>query len=1123
MQDFIQYLKECVQSSIPFVQLEQRIREQRLITAKGLLGSLKSIVLSLLFDKKDATVFFITYKETVAEQIKEDLAVLAGDSSIVFFPSTDFSSRKKIYSNNLSQSYRMDAIEKLTENKKLIVVTYAQAISRLLPDVTSIKRQRLSLKKASTQNFEEIIEHLIAMGYQRQPIIDQMGEMSVRGGIIDVFPYSKDYPIRIEFWGNMIESIREFDIETQRSLQEIKDVSIYPIEQSDQIENSNQSVSAQKYSYSLENSLLSLIGNDALIVLDEPALIADEVEDYRAEMEKYYHLGQPVFDLIHDRKAPFFSWTELAAMMNQFQQLNFVCMKPKGISPVVFSVKGQPTLQGNLSLLKNEVMNIYSEKKVLSHEPVFFLCDYADQAERMKELFEELELPPEQIQVRICGLHEGFDFEDVGLVVYTDHQFYGRQRRIRLHKKFSKGLNRSQLKMLRRGDFVVHNDFGIGIFLGLKKIQIGGHERECIEIEYQNKDVVYVPLDRMMSVQKYSAKEGVVPTISKLGGTDWDRLKKRTKKKIKNIAKDLIAIYAARKASPGFAFSKDTLWQKELEASFPYEDTPDQVQATQAIKADMETDRPMDRLICGDVGFGKTELAIRAAFKAVNDSKQVAVLAPTTVLAQQHFRTFKQRLANYPIQVEVLSRFKSKSEQIKIIQNVNNGAIDIIIGTHKILSNNLKFNNLGLLIIDEEQRFGVRQKERLKQHHTAVDTLTLTATPIPRTLHMSLMGARDMSNINTPPKDRLPIITEVIEFDEDIIRDAIIREMQRGGQVFYVYNRVKSIETAANMLRRIVPEARIAVAHGQMYEAGLQRVMLRFLDKQFDVLVCTTIIENGLDIPNVNTIIIHRADRFGLADLYQLRGRVGRTNQHAFAYLVVPHISRINNTALKRVQTIEEFTDLGSGFQIAMRDLEIRGAGNLLGAEQSGFIAALGFHLYCKILDEAVKELTGDAAAEQKETLIDPMDVQVDVDTDVFIPDNYINRGDLRLDFYRRLVDAQDLFEIEKIAEELRDRFGKLPSPVKNLLNVLSLKFISSKLGISKLSLDDVRFQAEFVPEIYELKGREFKRWVGSLVEKSTAPFEFVPQDILKIRLNLTSRTNGNELEFIKNFLQSLL
>ncbi len=1117
MQDFTEYIKGRLRDTKIFNELLATLAEKNAIEMKGAPGSLKSIIIALLYEKLDIPILFITHNETIAEHVKEDLTLLVDDKSVVFFPPSDYFPHRKIFSDNLVRSYRMDTLEKLAENKKLLITTSAKGIARQVPSIQELTRQRIVIKKGNSYKFDELITRLVEIGFERQPVVDRMGELSVRGGIIDIFPFSKENPIRIEFWGDQVESIREFDLENQRSVNEIDTAIIFPIEKEETNGNSSFAVSS---SGEKGNCFIDLLPSDTLVIFDESALIEQEVDDYLIEMEKLYHLGETKIDLEKDRKSPYFNWHEIESRIAGFKKIYNVSVKSK-LPCITFSSIEQASLQGNLKLLKEFIDDLYERRKNIINEPVFFLCDYPDHGARMVDVFEDTGLDEKRIKVEICSLYEGFENRDANLILFTDHQFYGRQRKLRLKKKFSKGLNLNQLKMLHTGDFVVHEDYGIGIYQGLKKIKISKNERECIQIKYQNNDVVYVPLDRMSRVQKYSAKDGMVPQINKLGGPDWERLKERTKKKIKDIAKDLIEIYAARKALNGHSFPKDTLWQKELEAAFPYEDTPDQITATHAIKQDMESPRPMDRLICGDVGFGKTELAIRAAFKSVCDNRQVAVLVPTTILAEQHHRTFRSRLSQFPVKVEVLSRFRSKTEQAVIAGGIEHGKVDIVIGTHRLLSKDIKFNNLGLLIVDEEQRFGVKQKEKLKERHKTVDVLTLTATPIPRTLHLSLMGARDMSNINTPPKDRLPVVTEVAMFDQELIREAILREMQRGGQVFFLYNRVKSIDAMAGLVHRIVPEARVAVAHGQMAEHELERIMLRFLDKKYDVLVCTTIVENGLDIPNVNTIIIHRADRFGLAELYQLRGRVGRTNIHAFAYLLIPPLQKMNSIALKRLQTIEEFTDLGAGYQVALRDLEIRGAGNLLGAEQSGFIAALGFELYCKILDQAVQELYATDKPEPKETLVEISEVQIEVNADVYIPAFYIERGDMRLDYYRRLVELRKTEQIEAMSAELQDRFGRLPEEVKNLMNVLTYKILGARLGINKISINDNYMMADFIPEIYEIQRENFHKWVLEMVSKATTQFEFVQREGLKMKLNF--KGIDNKLDFVKKFLQSLL
>ena len=732
---------------------------------------------------------------------------------------------------------------------------------------------------------------------------------------------------------------------------------------------------------------------------------------------------------------------------------------------------------------------------------MFLICESASHAERLTELLHESGFDEFRLQFLAGILFHGFALPEIGLAVYTDHEFYGRSRRPQRRRKLKEGLTFRQLKTLSKGDFIVHVDHGIGVYQGLQHIKVGSHERECLVIHYEGNDRLFVPLDKMDRVQKYTSREAAAPKIHKLGSPDWDRLKARTKKRLKDIAKDLIALYAARKTQTGIAFPPDTLWQKELEASFEYEETPDQTRAIAEVKSDMETDRPMDRLVCGDVGFGKTEVAIRAAFKAVQDGKQVAILVPTTLLAQQHFNTFSERLKKYPVRVEMISRFRTAKEQKESVERLKNGEVDVMIGTHRLLSQDVGFKNLGLIVIDEEQRFGVRHKEKLKSLKVNADVLALSATPIPRTLHMSLMGVRDMTNINTPPRDRQPIQTEVAQFDHDLIRQAILREIHRGGQVFFVHNRVSSIYRMASVLRRLVPEVEIGVGHGQMKEHELERVMLSFVNRECNVLISTMIIESGLDLPNVNTMIINRADRFGLAQLYQLRGRVGRSSQKAFCYLLVPPIRNLSVEAIKRLETVEEYTDLGSGFQIAMRDLEIRGAGNLLGAEQSGMIDAIGFDLYQRILEEAVRETRREALPEAEPLPAVHEDCKVELDGDAFLPDDYVSLPSERVAIYRHLAEAKQLSEIEAIAEELKDRFGRLPAPAQNLLGLASARLLGTLLGLRSVRIFSRESFAVFAPEVTPAPGEPFKKWVGSILSRAPYKLEFFQNGGLGFRL----------------------
>jgi transcription-repair coupling factor (superfamily II helicase) len=711
----------------------------------------------------------------------------------------------------------------------------------------------------------------------------------------------------------------------------------------------------------------------------------------------------------------------------------------------------------------------------------------------------------------IGTLHTGFILPDIPLVVMTDSEIFSRYRRRRRRQSFKEGVVIEDFTSLREGDFVVHIDHGIGRYLGLQRIDVDDRERDCLSITYAEEDRLYIPIEQLHRVQKYIGADGEIPTLSRLGGKTWERAKSRTRKAVQEIAEDLIKLYAARQANPGFAFSKDTTWQQEMEESFIYEETPDQLTATADVKADMEKSIPMDRLICGDVGYGKTEVAVRAAFKTVMDGKQVAILVPTTILAQQHITTFTERLADYPVNIKMLSRFVTPKEQKKTLAGLKSGEVDIVIGTHRIISRDIEFKDLGLLVVDEEQRFGVTHKERLKQLENTVDVMTMTATPIPRTLHMSLVKARDMSIINTPPKNRLPVHTEVVRFNDEIIREAILREVDRGGQVYFVHNRVQSIDAVVHFLERMLPQITFVVGHGQMPERDLERVMIDFLNHKYDCLVSTMIIESGLDISNVNTILINRADRFGLAQLYQLRGRVGRSNHRAYAYLMIPASGAIAPDARKRLTVISEYTALGSGFHIAMRDLEIRGAGNLLGPQQHGFMAAVGFDLYCRLLQEAIQELKGEAIDDRPEPTID-------LRVGAYIPDEYIIDRKLKIGFYQRLSQVTNEEDIEGIREEMRDRFGRLPDPTQILFNLVSIKQGAQKAGLKSLTVRNDGLMITYPEGQYPTK-----RQIADITRDASLDIEFPHAATFKIKIKLVGSTEVKRVDMTKNILQSLV
>ena len=800
-----------------------------------------------------------------------------------------------------------------------------------------------------------------------------------------------------------------------------------------------------------------------------------------------------------------------------------------------FVSKSQPAFHSNIKLL-------YANLKELKEQKYNIYVSASDdyQSKRFKELIDDIDENEELKDIKYLesSVHDGFILPDDKIAVYTEHQIFERYYRIAKRKKKFAGITFKELSKVNNGDFMVHQDFGIGKYAGLRKVKVGGVEQEAVKLLYKDNDTVFVNLNSLHLIKKYSAQEGHVPKLNKLGGSEWEKVKQRTKKKIQDIARDLILLYSKRKSVQGFRFSADNVWQKELEASFIYEDTPDQISATEAVKKDMESISPMDRLICGDVGFGKTEVGIRAAFKAVLDNKQVAVLVPTTILAEQHYNTFKDRLSNWAVEVEHVSRFKTKAEQKEVLEKLESGKINIIIGTHRLLSKDVKFKDLGLLIIDEEQRFGVKAKEQLKFMREHVDVLTLTATPIPRTLNFSLLGARDLSIINTPPKNRQPIHTEIINLDKKTISNSIIRELQRGGQVYFVNDKIAKLEQLSEMIEELVPFARVAIAHGQMTPYQLENVMMKFLEKKYNVLVCTKIIESGLDIPSVNTIIINRADNFGLAELYQLRGRVGRSNIKSFAYLITPPHSTLTKQAIRRLHALEEFSELGSGMNLALRDLEIRGAGNLLGKEQSGFIAEIGFDMYMQILDEAVMEIKqselGEAIADILKIETKPkakaIEVVIESDVSMLIPEDYMEDENLRLETYQRLSKVQSFEELNSIKEEISDRFGKFPDEVISLFKHVELKIEAINSGFEKITISGNN--AEFYFHLSEdnpamLDGR-FEKMITYINEKNSDDMRLVQtKKALMVRQKLFKADSSTDKleevrEILKKFKRSL-
>ncbi|TAD95122.1 MAG: transcription-repair coupling factor, partial [Bacteroidetes bacterium] len=886
------------------------------------------------------------------------------------------------------------------------------------------------------------------------------GQFAVRGGIIDIFSYANELPYRLELFGDEVESIRTFDPMTQLSKENKSFVSIIPNVQN-------------KLLHESRESFLKFIPKQTKIWVKDKNLILNTLQNYfdRAKENFEQMTAKTDIKIISDPKILFESAEEFQEQSKAFFMIEFgkIFTPSKNDSEhkiTYFETKPQPSFNKDFVLFSEHLADLQSH-----HVRNLITAESPKQLERLAMILAEID-PQLKFEEFNISLHEGFYDQLMGMSCYTDHQLFERFHRYRSKVKYSKtkSLTLKELRSLQVGDYVTHVDYGVGRFAGLEKVEVNGKHQESIRLVYRDDDLLYVSIHALHKIAKYSGKDGNLPTLNKLGSQEWEKKKSAVKRKVKDIAKELISLYAKRKNAKGFAFSKDTYLQAELESSFLYEDTPDQAKATFDVKNDMESPHPMDRLVCGDVGFGKTEIAIRAAFKATYDGRQVAVLVPTTILAMQHFKTFSERLKNFPCKVDYVNRFRTEKEIKRILKELAEGKIDVLIGTHRVVSQDVKFKNLGLLVIDEEQKFGVKTKERLKEMCVSIDSLTLTATPIPRTLHFSMMGARDLSVIATAPPNRQPVTTEIHPFNDVIIRDAISYEIRRGGQVFFVHNRIGDIEEIANIIMRLVPDAKICYAHGQMEGKQLEKIMLKFIEGEYDVMVSTNIIESGLDIPNANTIMINRAQNFGLSDLHQMRGRVGRSNRKAFCYLLVPMKDGLSNDSRKRLSALEEFSELGDGFKVAMRDLDIRGAGNLLGAEQSGFISDLGFEMYHQILDDAVQELKEEEFASLFEKELDlkkikefKTDCSIETDLEILIPEEYVSNISERLQLYSQADSVKDKEELTKFTKNLEDRFGKLPDQVKDLLKTVELRWLAEKIGFEKLAIKNNSLRASFV------------------------------------------------------------
>jgi len=1032
-------------------------KPQSRLMLDGWSGSQLAFIIQTAFELMDKLFVIVAEDKESAAYLQNDLRVLS-ERNIFFFPDAFRQPQNFSRLNKTQVLQRTEVMNRLSAHweKPQIVVTYPESLFEKVVSPESLSKQRLKVKKGEGLDIDTIIELLAEFGFERTDFVYDPGQFSIRGGIVDIFSHGNEWPYRIELFDDEVEYIRTFDPATQRSIKEMNSFSIIP--------NVNTEFRKEE-----KVDLLSVLPTETVLWIAQPGMLKDKLQECEERLVTYRNNIPPEADAELKNLLMSDGFTGAVELVNQLEKFSILYLKEAQhlISAEVqisFAGHPQPDFNKNFKLLIEQLQNNVSEGF-----KNFIATDNPRQADRIKSICKDLEAPI-NFEVLPFALSQGFTDDHAQLAIYTDHQIFQRYHRYQIRKGFTKdkALSLKMLRDLKPGDYVVHIDHGVGRFSGLEKIDINGQIQESVRLIYQNQDVLYVGIQSLYKISKYTGKEGVEPKLNKLGSDAWARVKRKTKKKVKDIAGKLIKLYAKRMAEPGFAFQKDGYLQNELEASFIYEDTPDQFKATQDVKEDMEKPHPMDRLVCGDVGFGKTEVAIRAAFKAVVGGKQVALLVPTTILALQHYKTFQDRLEEFGVTVDYVNRFRTTKERNQVFQFAKEGKIDILIGTHAILNKRSGFKDLGLLIIDEEQKFGVSAKEKLRNLKVNVDTLTLTATPIPRTLSFSLMAARDMSILRTAPPNRQSIHTEIRIFNEELIRDSIYYEVNRGGQVFFVNNRVKSLPEITAMVKRSCPDVEIAMAHGKMESSALEQTLADFIDFKFDVLVCTNIIETGLDIPNANTIIINNAHQFGLSDLHQLRGRVGRSNKKAFCYLFCPPLSTLTQEARKRLKTIEEFSDLGDGVNIAMRDLDIRGAGNLLGAEQSGFINDIGYTTYQKILKEAIQELKEGEFKElfkkeneERTDFID--DVTIEVDSEMLIPDKYVSNIQERLNLYTQLDKIDTEKGIEAFRQELADRFGPIPHAVETLFEGLRMRWLCKKLGFERLSLKKRKLRCYFV------------------------------------------------------------
>ncbi len=1054
----------------------ENLEKNQHVSVKGFAGSAPSVLVAELFLTQKKDILFIIDDKESAHYITSELEEMIGEENVLYFPETHLEPYQIEKTQNANIVLRTEVLNRLNFDKKAkIIVATASALSEKVLKKEDFKAISHKIKVGDQLDFDFTEELLHQFNFNFTDFVSEPGEFSVRGGIVDVFSYAYEKPFRITFFGNEVENIREFDVETQLSTRKVNEFEL--------VSNMNLAVSGSKVSF------LDVLPKNSFIVTKNAYLTVKKLKEFYEKAEqKFETLGK---DIKHQKPEELFVSDEV--FLNDFRKfkvIDFTSQQLNDFATLQLNQTQQPFFHKNFELLAEDLKT----KKEEGYE-TWISFSSEKQKERLEEIFRSLtpnfskgerdniEKNDEQNEnaigspllwrgVRGEAFHEGFVDHELKISVYTDHQIFDRYQRFKAKNSFAKSeqLTLKDLMSLKVGDYITHIDHGIGKFMGLVKVTNDGKTQECFKLTYKNNDLLYVSIHSLHKISKYNGPDGREIVLNKLGSPAWKSLKQKTKTKVKQIAFDLIKLYAQRKSAKGFSFSPDSYLQTELEASFIYEDTPDQEKATQDVKIDMENDGVMDRLICGDVGFGKTEVAIRAAFKAATDGKQVAILVPTTILAFQHYRSFKERLKEFPVNISYLNRFRSAKQKSETKEGLKNGKIDIVIGTHQLVSKDIVFKDLGLLIIDEEHKFGVNVKDKLKTLKANIDTLTLTATPIPRTLQFSLMAARDLSVIKTPPPNRQPVDTQVIGFSEEILRDAISYEIQRDGQVYFINNRIENLKDIAGLIQRLVPDARVITGHGQMDGKELEARILDFMEGKYDVLVSTTIVESGVDVPNANTIFINDAQKFGMADIHQMRGRVGRSNRKAFCYLITPPFDMVTNDARKRLEAIEQFSDLGSGFQIAMKDLEIRGAGDLLGAEQSGFINEMGFETYQKLMQEALEELQNEDdfqdlfenEDDRKKLFKSTKEVNIDTDFELMLPDFYVNSIEERLSLYQKLAEIPTKEELHKFENELIDRFGNLPKEAINLLKSVELKWLAAEIGFEKIVMKNGIFLGYF-------------------------------------------------------------